>query len=67
MIALVAVALVACSPVTVDKWTHASANLSTTERLAILPAKPCLMQGETGPHRCSRKLGCLNMRDDPDK
>ena len=65
MIPLVlAVALVACPPAVVDKWTHASANLSTAQRLAILPVKPCLIEGETGPHRCSRKLGCLNMRDD---
>ena len=64
MIALVAAAIVACSPATVDKWTHASPSLSTAQRLAILPDRPCLMQGDTGPHRCSRKLGCINMRDD---
>ena len=58
MIAIFAAAIVACTPATVDRWTHAPANLSTVERLAILPVKPCLMQGDTGPHRCSRKTGC---------
>jgi hypothetical protein len=65
MIAILAAALALCPPATVDRWTHAPANLSTAQRLAILPVKPCLIEGETGPHRCSRKLGCINAAADP--
>jgi hypothetical protein len=58
MNALLLAALVACTPATVQRWTHAPATLTTAARLAILPKRPCVMQGETGPHVCSRSTGC---------
>jgi hypothetical protein len=53
MTALLAAAIY-CSAQTADAWANAHGNLN------VLPVKPCYIQGLTGVHRCSRKIGCLN-------
>jgi hypothetical protein len=62
MIPVILATIVACAPATVDRWTHAPADITVEQRLAILPVKPCRIEGATGSHICSRKKGCLNER-----
>jgi hypothetical protein len=58
-------ALVACSPATVQRWTHAPATLLAA-RLAILPERPCVMQADNGRYLCSRTIGCTAiLKGDP--